>query len=78
MKRLVVEVMVLVVVVVVITNELKTILDTIPIDELLYYLYTRKSGEAGTPLHSNLCYSPNYTKQDLDSDMSYFRTAMSK
>lgn len=61
-----------------ITNELKVILDTIPIDELLLYLYTRKSGEACLPLHSNLCYSPNYTKQDLDSDMSYFRTAMSK
>ena len=62
----------------VITNELKTILDTIPIDELLYYLYTRKSGGAHEPLHSNLCYSPNYSKQDLDSDMSYFRTSLSK
>ena len=36
----------------VITNELKTILDTIPINDLLYYLYTRKSGEAHTPLHT--------------------------
>ena len=69
---------VLVFVMVVITNELKVILDTIPIDELLLYLYTRKSGEAGTPLHSNLCYSPNYTEQDLDSDMSYFRNTTSK
>ena len=62
----------------VITNELKTILDTIPINDLLYYLYTRKSGEAHTPLHSNLCYSPNYSKEDLDSDMSYFRNTTSK
>lgn len=62
----------------VITNELKTILDTIPINDLLYYLYTRKSGEAHTPLHSNLCYSPNYSKEDPDSDMSYFRTSLSK
>ena len=45
-----VEMFVEVVVVVVITNELKTILDTIPIDELLLYLYTRKSGEACLPL----------------------------
>ena len=73
-----VEMFVEVVVVVVITNELKTILDTIPIDELLLYLYTRKSGEACLPLHSNLCYSPNYSKQDLDSDMSYFRNTTSK
>lgn len=62
----------------VITNELKTILDNIPINELLYYLYTRKSEGVHEPLHSNLCYSPNYSKQDLDSDMSYFRTTMSK
>ena len=66
-----VEMFVEVVVVVVITNELKTILDTIPIDELLLYLYTRKSGEACLP-------SPNYSKQDLDSDMRYFRNTTSK
>lgn len=56
-------------------NEVKQLLDSIPMYEILQYVSVRESREARQPLYSGLnTYNPNYSQQDLESDMRYLRT----